>query len=137
MTTEIRAFSITVPPGTPIAVPAKFNVSFPPRDVEQVEFIFPPGPMGAVGVALGSAGQAVIPFNAGAWIIDDNAKISYPVVGQFNSGAWQAIAYNLGSFPHTIQIRFLLSILDPDSQQAPVGFASADALSNSGPGGGD
>ncbi len=134
MTTEIRAFSITVQPGTSPSAPTEFDISFPPRDVEQVEFIFPPGPMGAVGVSLGSAGQAVIPFNSGAWIIDDNAKISYPVIGAFDSGAWQAFAYNLGNFPHTIQIRFLLSIIDPNAAVQPVTLVSADQLSNSGPG---
>lgn len=130
MSSEVRAFAITVQPGTLPAAPATFNTSFPARNVEQVELVFPPGPMGAVGVSIGAAGQPVIPFNAGAWIVADNDRITYPVVGAHDSGSWEVFAYNLGSFPHTIQVRFLLTTIDPTSDVAPLQLASATDLSN-------
>lgn len=130
LSTEVRAFAITVQPGTPMNAPATFNTSFPARNVEQIELVFPPGPMGAVGVSVGAAGQPVIPFNAGAWIVADSDRIAYPIVGAHNSGSWEVFAYNLGNFPHTIQVRFLLTTLDATPDVAPLQIVSAAEISN-------
>jgi len=130
LSTEVRTFAVTVPAGTPIDAPATFNTSFPARNVEQVELAFPPGPMGAVGVAIGAAGQPVLPYNAGAWIVADNDVITYPVVGAHDSGSWEVFAYNLGNFPHTIQVRFLLTTIGAPGDAAPLQLVSSAALSN-------
>jgi hypothetical protein len=130
VSTEVRTYQFTIPAGTAIATPQTMDLSFPPRNVEEIHLVFPPGPMGAVGVAIGAAGQPVIPYNAGAWIIADDDTVKWPVVGAHNSGSWEAFGYNLGNFPHTIGIRFLLTTLDEPAEAGSLTLVSADVLSN-------
>lgn len=110
MAVEIRSFQPTIPAGTAIATPFTFNMSFPPRVVDRIQVKVPSGPRGTVGFAIGSSGVAVIPFQANQWIVADNDDFDWPLDDFWDSGSWTFFGYNLGQFPHTIYVRFLLSL---------------------------
>lgn len=111
MAREIRAFAATIPAGTPIAAPIKFDMSFPVRAVDGLEIIIPSGPNGFVGFAVTNSGQPVIPYNAGAFIVGNNEKIAWPLSDQITSGSWGLLGYNTGRYAHTIYVRFMLDLV--------------------------
>lgn len=121
MTTEVRWYAVTIPAGTAKAAPLVSALTMPARIVSAIRLRFPPGPRGMVGVAIGSGGQPVIPWNSGAWIVADDETIPWPLDGQIESGAWQLIGYNLGTYDHTIQVGFELAV--PGARSAAVPLA--------------
>lgn len=129
MAREIRAFQVVVPAGTTKAAGWSQDVSFPPREVVQVEIRIPPGPRGEMGFSLGSGGVPVLPSNAGGWVVADDQDIVWPLDGQWNSGAWSVQAYNTGQYDHTIYLTFLLDL--PNATTAGPAPAAAAAVSGS------
>jgi hypothetical protein len=111
MAREVRTFEVTVPAGTLEAAPFTAELSMPARIVRSVRVRIPPGPAGVMGWALGAAGERVLPWNPGAWIIGDNEAIEWPLEGQIESGAWQLQAYNTGVYDHSLYLTFLLEPL--------------------------
>lgn len=107
MVYEIREFQVTIAAGTPKAAPSIQALTMPTRIVRAIHIRVPPGPRGEVGFALGSAGQPVLPWNPGAWIVANDDTVKWDVAGQIESGAWQFIAYNTGQYPHTLYVTFL------------------------------
>ncbi len=105
MAREVYRFSVTVPHGTAVASPQVTALALPPREISRVEVKVPPGPHGLVGFQLGSGGVQMVPVNAGAFVTADGEVLSWDLEGQITSGAWQLIAYNLGSFDHTLEVR--------------------------------
>lgn len=115
MSQLVYGFVVTVPAGTEKAGNWTQDVSFASAVVNTIEVRVPPGPRGNMGFAIGSGGTAVMPFNAGEWIVTDDEKITWGVDDQFDSGAWQVLAYNLGRYDHALYIRFLC---DPTAGRA-------------------
>lgn len=121
MAREIRRFPVTIPANTAKTANFTSDLSFPDRAVEEIEIRVPPGPRGEVGFALGAAGQQIIPFQAGQFIVTDDETIHWPLEDQHDSGSWTFFGYNTGQFPHTIEVRFLLKVATSTGQaQAPV-----------------
>lgn len=111
MADEIRAYSVTVPAGTAIASAIATALPTPiDRLVERVQVRVPGGTGGQVGFAFQHAHQQVIPYGFGQWIVTDNEAIDWPLGGPLMDGDWALLAYNTGSFPHTLQIRFLMTL---------------------------
>jgi hypothetical protein len=130
MAVQLYTFDVVVAPGSTPAAPVATNLSMPPLLIAGLEVIVPSGPRGLVGFALGAAGQPVIPFQAGHYIVTDNEKIEWPLEGQIDSGGWQIFAYNLGQFLHTLYVRFLTApILPPPAGSVLV--TNLAALSSS------
>lgn len=129
MAREIRSFDVTTPAGTLKATPLITNVGMPPRVVDSIAIRIPPGPSGLLGFAIAAAGQPIIPFNAGAFIVGDDEVIDWAVSGYITSGAWQVITYNLGDYSHTLEIRFSLSLVSEGVVVAPPAVDMID-LSN-------
>lgn len=129
MAQDIQIFDVTVPRGGSAAAPQVFNIPFPPRIVDTVEFMIPVGVRGTVHFALGMANTRVIPSNQGGYIAGDGEVIRWPLERFPDTGAWQLSAFNTGGFPHTIQIRFLLRVVQPQAQVTPALLASS-ALSS-------
>ncbi|HXG40215.1 MAG TPA: hypothetical protein VNJ28_04660 [Candidatus Limnocylindrales bacterium] len=117
MAREVRAIAVTIPAGTTPAAPHVVTVDLGPRIVRAVRLRFPPGPSGKVGIALGSAGVRVIPWGPSEWLVADDEAIEWPLEGQISSGRWEVSGYNVGVFPHTIYVAWLL---DPAQAEAPV-----------------
>ena len=113
MAQEIREFAVLVPAGTAVGAPLVTDVSFPERTVTAVSWRVPPGPSGLVGWALTSAGAPVIPIQPGAWMVTDNQADTWQLDGYLDSGNWQVTAYNLGVYPHTVYLTFLLDLPGP------------------------
>ena len=118
MAREVRSFAVTIPAATLAATPYVEDLPMPARLVVEVRVRVPPGPSGLVGWALGSAGERVLPWGEGQWIVADNEAISWPLEGQIESGAWQLQGYNLGVYDHTIYVTFLL---DPPGARVATG----------------
>jgi hypothetical protein len=130
---EVYAFAVTIAAGTQQTSPQVTSIPIPPRTVNAVEAVVPPGCSGLVGFRLGMVGQQIIPINSGGWIISDDDKITWPVQGLPESGAWQLIGYNTDIYDHTIQVRFLTSLIitkpaDVTSQHAQATTAAVLAM---------
>lgn len=128
MSQEIRAYTVTVPAGTTIADNWSESITFPPEVVDTVEIRIPPGPNGNMGFRLGSSGTPVIPYNSDGWVITNDEVISWSLEDYFDSGAWQVFAYNVGTYDHSIYIRFLNSLVTGSSSGGQ--YAPSSVLSN-------
>lgn len=111
MAQEIRHFQVLIPHGTAKTAGFSADMSFPPRFVSGIQIRVPPGPRGEVGFAIGSAGQAIIPYQQGQYIVTDDEIIDWALEGYVQSGSWTLFGYNTGQYDHTIYITFLLAIL--------------------------
>lgn len=129
MAAEVQRFAVTIPAGTLKSAPLAFSLSMPPRTITEVEIVVPPGPRGEVGFQLGFSGSQLIPYTAGQFFVTDDEKITWKVEGMPDSGAWQMIAYNTGTYPHTIEIRFLCELLDSTATPDPAPISAADLSS--------
>lgn len=130
MSREIREYQFTIPPGTPLAAPITQSIAFPPRVVDKIQFTVPPGPFGFMGFAIAAAGVPIIPYNPGGWIVTNDEKAELDIDGYIDSGAWQAMGYNTGIYPHTVYLRFFLSLVTPTSNPIPQ-VISSDLLGSS------
>jgi hypothetical protein len=119
----VEVFDVLVPAGTPKAAALETQTRWNPGDLVGVEVSIPDGPNGNVGFRIAFAHSPVIPRTEGAWIIGNDEKLDWPVVGYGDSGAWSVFAYNTDIFDHTLHIRYLVSDLHPDTS-----FAAAPAV---------
>jgi len=133
MASEVRSFTVTVPAGTTAAAPFTLDCSFPPRQVDGIEIIVPPGPNGVLGFNIANSDVTVIPYDSDGWIIASDEKIAWQLDGYINSGSWQINAYNTGTLPHTFYVRFLLSTVGQSASAGVTAPLDAIALSNPGP----
>lgn len=108
---EIRVFQVTTPAGTAKASPLITSLAMPPRNVNEIDIIIPPGPNGQLGIALATGGINIIPAVNGTYVTPSGEQIKWTPTGVIQSGAWQLISYNTGNYAHTIEIRFLLSVI--------------------------
>ena len=127
MAREVYAFAVTIPAGTLPTAPYSPNMAMPPRRIEALEILVPPGPRGEVGFSIGAAGVPVLPRGSNSWLITDDERIVWPLDHAIDSGAWQFFGYNTGTNPHTIYIRFLVQ-LTTDAAPTDFGLFSAAAL---------
>lgn len=109
MAREVREFVVTIPAGTAKASPITVPMTFPPRQVNEIDVVIPSGPAGHMGFQIAAAGTAIIPANGG-WIIADDDKKQWPLYGVHDSGSWEVIGYNTGTYDHTIYVSFLLDL---------------------------
>lgn len=127
MAREVYRFGVTVPHGTTQAAPQVTSLKMPDREVSRVEIKIPPGPHGLVGFQLASGGVQMIPINAGQFINADDETLGWNLEGFITTGAWQMIAYNLGAFDHTLEVRFDCELI-PDSRAGSIPAAIDPAL---------
>lgn len=121
MAAEVRTFAALIPAGTLITAPVTVAFTMPTRLIESVEILVPPGCNGLVGFAIAAAGQPVIPYGAGQWIIANGETIKWPIENQIQSGAWSLRGYNNGVYQHTLQVRFMLGLpVQPVAPLAPI-----------------
>lgn len=124
MAYEIREFQVTVPAQTAQSAGFSVPITFPARVVDEIDIRVPPGPNGQMGFAIGTSGMPVIPAQLGSWIIANDQEIDWPLQGYWDSGSWEVFAYNLGNYPHTLYLTFLLSLVQSQATSpAPIGAA--------------
>lgn len=124
MADEVRQFTISVPAGTLATAPATFLMTMPPREVEALQIIVPPGPSGLVGFAVLVGGVQVIPYLSDPWIITAGENITWPLDRMPNSGSWAVRAYNTGTTAHSVYFRWLLRYVS--SAARVLGAATLD-----------
>lgn len=143
MAIEVYNFAVTVLTGTTKTAPQITNMPMPPRIVQKIVVVVPPGPRGNVGFQIGLAGQQLIPITEGQFFITDNEVPSFELDNLPTSGAWQLIAYNTGTYSHTLQIRFYAALtsieapgisspIDATQLPAPVLTAPSDQADQGG-----
>ena len=126
MATELRAYRVIVPAGTLQAAPVQVDVSFSPMVTDRIEWHQPRGAAGLVGWRLTSGGAAVLPKNQGAYIITEGQSGTWELTELHDSGKWEVTAYNLGTFPHAVDMRFhVRPIPEAGNLAAPLAWLSA------------
>lgn len=132
MSNLVYNFTPTIPTTATVAAPMSVPMQFPDAIVDTIEVRVPPGPNGVVGFALGSRGVQVIPYNFGPYIQTDNEVISWSVTGQFMSGDWSLLGWNVGFYSHTLHVRFLVSSIVPANPLLTTAVVPSSALSDPG-----
>lgn len=130
MVREIQSFACTITAGTAKATPATVQTKLGQRLVRAVSILFPAGCAGLVGVALSAANTPVIPFGLAQWLVADGEDLHYELDDQIQSGQWALVGYNLGSFDHTIYVRYELD-LPPLPSPAPVSPLNLGSITGS------
>jgi hypothetical protein len=122
MAREIRAFTLTIPPGTTAANPLVQDVALPERRIDELQILVPPGPSGFVGFAVLYAGVRLIPYLSDQWIITAGESINWPLEDQPTAGDWSLAGYNTGTVAHSIYFRFLLSLTSDPAATGLIPF---------------
>lgn len=130
MAREIREFQFTIPVGTAESLPLEMNMTFPTRIVNMLQITVPPGPLGYMGFRIAAAGNPIIPYNDGGWIVTNDEKIEWPLEDYIDSGAWQIQGYNNGIYDHTVYVRFLLSLTQGSDTSMPTVINSSQLSSS-------
>lgn len=106
-------FAVTIPAGTLPSAPLVTPVQFETNTVRRIEWVFPGGCNGVVGIQVGARSVPVLPSNPGQFHIRSGAAEGIDVEELPNTGDWSIIGYNTGSFQHTIQVTFHVNRITP------------------------
>lgn len=104
--TLVYIFQVTIPAGTPIATPLVTPTTFEPNEVERIEWLFPHGCNGLVGIQIGARNNPILPPNGVNWYRASGMSHSVELQDMPVTGDWSVIGYNLGVNPHTIDVTF-------------------------------
>lgn len=114
MADEIRQNTVTVPAGTTAAAPLTVPMAMPPRRVEALQVVVPPGQNGVVGWAVLVGGVRVIPYSSDLWIITSGENITWPLENYPDAGSWSVQAYNTGTVDHALYFRWLVKYVQAE-----------------------
>ncbi len=119
----IRHFDVTIPAGTPRANPLVSTTRFDPAIVERIEWLFPAGCAGQVGIQIGARGVQIVPFNSSQFLVRTGDSSGAEVEGLHKTGDWSVIGYNTGAFDHTVHVTFhARPVTDPDEQRFTLDY---------------
>lgn len=104
--TLVRAFDVTIPAGTLKTAPLVTLTQFEPSVVDHIDWLFPAGCAGLVGIQIGARSVPVIPDGVGSFTTRSGSSAGYDLSDHHTTGDWSVIGYNLGTFPHTIHVEF-------------------------------
>lgn len=124
--TLLHSRAVTIPAGTPVATPTETGTSFPPGLVESIHWRFPGGCNGQVGIKFASSHVPIFPASITEWLVSSGDASGYDVDDFPDSGDFSLLGYNLGAFPHTIQLRYRVRRREPPDQIP--GYLVADAV---------
>lgn len=130
MAVETRQFAVTIPAGTAKSAGFTSDLSFPAREVTQIDVFFPPGPRGEVGVGIGTAKVITIPYGGAGYIVSDNQLLHFPLESAVDSGSWTFFGYNTGTFAHTITVTFFLSLVNSGAAGSGGGVIPPGSISS-------
>ena len=105
MAQRVEIEDITIAAGTPSSAPTSFPLTWREGYPIFIEFRFPPGPSGLVGLQLLHSGRVVIPKRANTFLIADDEVIKWALEDFPYNANYVIRGYNTGVYPHTIQIR--------------------------------
>lgn len=129
MATSVQAFIATITAGTAKATPMTVNLPVMQGFIDAIKWRVPSGPRGNLGWVLAMGGVQVIPENTGTYIVADDDTDTVQIAGLPDSGAWQVIGYNTGSFDHSIYLDFHVTPVSLANQAPDIltGFPTSDA----------
>lgn len=107
------AFDVTIPAGTPKGAPLVTPVQFETNIVKRIEWVFPGGCNGVVGIQIGAQAVPVLPSTQGQFYVRSGSVQGADVEGHHNTGDWSIIGYNTGTFDHTIHVAFTVHRIEP------------------------
>lgn len=99
---------IDTPANTSQSTPVVTDLKVMAGLIYQVDFYFPPGSSGLMGLQVRSQNVAIYPRNRESFFIGDNAKYSFPDLFQLNtdSNILQLLTYNTDTdYSHQLSIR--------------------------------
>lgn len=114
---QVQHFAPTIPAGTLPSSLYRLNMQLGHFQVDWIELEIPPENGGNVGFYLASSNQQIIPYQPGTFIVSGGGFRHWDLADHPTSGDWQFYGYNVGAFPHTINVTFGLEL-------APSAYAS-------------
>lgn len=109
MATTIASFIATIPAGTSPFSPHTVTLDVGTNEVERIRWRVPPGPRGNLGWYLAMGGVQVLPNKNGTAIVADNEWDEWVLDALPDSGVWQLVGYNTGTFDHSVYLEFFTS----------------------------
>src|ERR1700729_3339055 len=109
MATDVIALSATVPAGTTFPNAAVIQLPVGTNLVNKIRWRVPPGPRGHLSWFLAMGGVQVLPQVGGGPIIADDEEDDWEIDGLPDSGAWQLIGFNTGTYDHTVYLGFFVT----------------------------
>jgi hypothetical protein len=106
---RVEVFEVVVPALTPKSQIFETQTNWNPGELVGVEVVIPDGPNYLAGIAIALAHQIILPRTSGGWIVGNDEKLEWSLVGYPNSGAWSVIGYNTDRYAHTFHVRYLIS----------------------------
>lgn len=107
MAWQVYDFALTLPTGTSkSSLSPVQDMTMPRLIVRRIHLRIPPGPRGEVGFYIGAAANQVLPATPGSFVITDNAELDWEIENKIDTGSWEFVGYNTGSYAHTIYVRF-------------------------------
>lgn len=114
------------------AAPLSTNPDLGLGILQMIELQIPAGHSGATGLRITLAGQQIFPWsNTPAWLVGDDLLERYDIDLQVDSGL-RVLTYNIGQFPHTFYLRFLVKQIDTTPVRRTVTLVPHDAISRPG-----
>lgn len=110
-------FAVTIPAGTLQSAPLVTSTQFETNIVKRIEWMFPGGCNGVVGIQVGARSVPVIPSNPAQFHVRSGAAEGLDVQDLPTTGDWSVIGYNLGSFNHTVQVTFHVNRIEPEGDE--------------------
>lgn len=107
MAERIEIKSVLTPAATALAAPQTTVLNWRQGYPVRVEFRFPPGPSGLVGLQLLHSGEVVVPHDRAEWLITDNEPVIWPLDNFPYNAKYSVRTYNTDIYAHTIQVRML------------------------------
>ena len=125
--TEVHAFQVTIPTGTPVSAPYVETLTLDYRTVVTVDLMVPSGPAGTMGFAVLHSGTQMLPVEEGTWFVWDGLDQSWDMADLPDSQGWQVAGYNLGDYDHTVYVRLhtVPVTAGEASVPAPVGYVTS------------
>jgi hypothetical protein len=106
--TVIHTFDVTIPAGTAKATPLVTPTTFADNVVERIEWTFPDGCNGLVGIQIGARKVPVLPPQTDQFVVRSGSMQGIDLDGMHTTGDWSVIGYNTGQFDHTVHVQFTL-----------------------------
>lgn len=113
MFTQVRHVDVTIPAGTPKASPLVTSFQFGTVVMDRVDWLFPQGCNGLVGVQIGAKSVPIIPYDRTQFIVRSGNSAGVALSDMHNTGDWSVIGYNTGAHPHTIHFTFTMHAPEP------------------------
>ena len=121
---QVRPFTVTVPAGTAQATPQV--TPLPLEDywrIVWVEMEVPPGPRGTMGFYVAASKTPILPFAPAVnpqFFTMDNRMPRYDLDPDTEIQDLSLVAYNVDNYPHTVYLRFGLTIAPAPVSVGPV-----------------